>query len=216
MKRSPESFSVAAMLALTGGFLEAYTFLCRDGVFANAQTGNVALLAISLVNGEFLKAVRYLIPILAFVAGVSVAIWMCRRPPKSAAFGWRHGAVLLEILLVAAVGCIPAGRVGNMIANVMVSFVCAVQAESFRTVLGTPFASIMCTANLRSATEYLHQFFADKEKTVLQKSLQYFGIDGIFLCGAALGAVATKFCGTYAALCGCLLLGLVFWQLKKE
>jgi uncharacterized membrane protein YoaK (UPF0700 family) len=74
----------------------------------------------------------------------------------------------------------------------------------------------MCTANLRSATEYLHQFFADKEKTVLQKSLQYFGIDGIFLCGAALGAVATKFCGTYAALCCCLLLGLVFWQLKKE
>jgi uncharacterized membrane protein YoaK (UPF0700 family) len=126
MKRSPESFSVAAVLALTGGFLEAYTFLCRDGVFANAQTGNVALLAISLVNGELLKAVRYLIPILAFVAGVSVAIWMCRRPPKSTVFGWRHGAVLLEILLVAAVGCIPAGRVGNMIANVMVSFVCAV------------------------------------------------------------------------------------------
>ena len=32
-----ESFSVAIVLAIAGGFLDAYTFICRGGVFANAQ-----------------------------------------------------------------------------------------------------------------------------------------------------------------------------------
>ena len=38
-----ETFRVGALLACVGGFLDAYTFLCRGGVFANAQTGNLAL-----------------------------------------------------------------------------------------------------------------------------------------------------------------------------
>ena len=41
-----ESFAAAALLALSGGLLDAYTYLCRGGVFANAQTGNMVLLAI--------------------------------------------------------------------------------------------------------------------------------------------------------------------------
>ena len=36
---SAESFRVAALLSVTGGFLDAYTYVARDGVFANAQTG---------------------------------------------------------------------------------------------------------------------------------------------------------------------------------
>ena len=40
MQRS-ESFLVGALLAVSGGFLDAYTYLCRGGVFANAQTGNM-------------------------------------------------------------------------------------------------------------------------------------------------------------------------------
>ena len=37
-----ESLTAAALLALAGGLLDAYTYLCRGGVFANAQTGNIA------------------------------------------------------------------------------------------------------------------------------------------------------------------------------
>ena len=45
-----ESFLVAALLAISGGFLDAYTYVCRGGVFANAQTGNLVLLAVSAVG----------------------------------------------------------------------------------------------------------------------------------------------------------------------
>ena len=49
MKRSyhgqmSESFVVGILLCLCGGFQDAYTYVCRDKVFANAQTGNIVLL----------------------------------------------------------------------------------------------------------------------------------------------------------------------------
>ena len=47
-----ESFRAAAVLALAGGFLDAYTYLCRGQVFANAQTGNMVLLAVRLAEGN--------------------------------------------------------------------------------------------------------------------------------------------------------------------
>ena len=71
-----DSFLVGALLALTGGFLDAYSYLTRGGVFANAQTGNMVLLGLRLSEQRWSEALRYLIPILAFAAGVLLAEWM--------------------------------------------------------------------------------------------------------------------------------------------
>ena len=206
---SAESFRVAALLSVTGGFLDAYTYVARDGVFANAQTGNFARLAISLANGDWLLVLRYLIPIFSFIAGVSVAMWICRRTPKTGILSWQQHSLILEILLLAAVSFIPGGKVSNIAANVVVSFTCAVQAETFRKVLGPPFASTMCTGNLRNATEYLNQFLLDKEQPLLHKSVQYFGIDALFVLGAVVGTLTTKAFRIHATLGCCLLLAMV-------
>ena len=68
-----EAFIVSVFLALGGGFQDAYTYMVRDHVFANAQTGNVVLMSTHLFGGEWAAALRYLLPLLAFVAGVLVA-----------------------------------------------------------------------------------------------------------------------------------------------
>ena len=210
MKNSTESYLVAAILSVIGGFLDAYTFVSRDGVFANAQTGNFARLAICLANGNWELVLRYFIPIIFFVVGVSVAMWISSYSPKNQLLCWQHYAILLEISLLFIVSWIPYGKVSNVCANVMVSFTCAIQVESFRKVLGTPFASTMCTGNLRNATEYLNHFFVDKEKSFLQKSVQYFGIDILFVFGAMVGTFATKAFQTHATLFCCAVLGVVF------
>ena len=49
-----ESFEIAVLLAIVGGFLDAYTYCCRDKVFANAQTGNFVRMAMALANGEYI------------------------------------------------------------------------------------------------------------------------------------------------------------------
>ena len=72
-RQMSESFRLGAVLALTGGFLDAYTYLIRGGVFANAQTGNIVLLGVRLMEGDWGGAGHYLVPILAFAAGVLAA-----------------------------------------------------------------------------------------------------------------------------------------------
>ena len=94
MKNTSESYFVAALLSITGGFLDAYTFVSRDGVFANAQTGNFARLAIYLADGNLELVLRYFIPILFFVIGVSVAMWISRHTQESSFLCWQHYTVL--------------------------------------------------------------------------------------------------------------------------
>lgn len=53
----------------SGGFLDAYSYLVRGQVFATAETGNIALMGISLARGDLAVAGRYLIPVAAYAAG---------------------------------------------------------------------------------------------------------------------------------------------------
>ena len=55
-KHISESFRLAAVLALVGGFLDAYTYICRGQVFSNAQTGNIVLVGLALAENNFINA----------------------------------------------------------------------------------------------------------------------------------------------------------------
>lgn len=70
LERAPahEMLRVGLCLAFTGGFLDAYTYLLRGGVFANAQTGNMVLMALYAARRDG-RAFYYLLPIAAFLAG---------------------------------------------------------------------------------------------------------------------------------------------------
>ena len=67
-----ETHLLGLLLALVGGFLDAYTYICRGHVFANAQTGNLVLLGVYLTNGDWSKAFHYFMPVLAFVLGILI------------------------------------------------------------------------------------------------------------------------------------------------
>ena len=51
-----ERMEIGILLALAGGFLDAYTYITCGGVFANAQTGNIVLMGISAAKGDCAKA----------------------------------------------------------------------------------------------------------------------------------------------------------------
>ena len=71
--QTSETIKIGIFLALAGGFMDAYSYLCRGGVFANAQTGNMLLLGIKLTEGDIMAAFKYLSPVLAFTAGVFIS-----------------------------------------------------------------------------------------------------------------------------------------------
>ena len=43
-KQMSESVRLGILLALSGGLMDAYSYIVRDRVFANAQTGNMLLI----------------------------------------------------------------------------------------------------------------------------------------------------------------------------
>ena len=51
-----ETFPIGVLLTIVGGYFDAYTYIARGGVFANAQTGNIVLFGIHLAGGRFDKA----------------------------------------------------------------------------------------------------------------------------------------------------------------
>ena len=207
-----ESMRLGALLAVAGGFFDAYTYLCRGGVFANAQTGNIVLLGLELAEREWLRALAYLAPILAFALGVVVAEVVKRRGKARQAGGagmhWRQVIVLAEIVLLAVAAFLPQRM--DMAVNILISFVCAMQVEAFRKVRGSAFATTMCTGNLRSGTEQLMIWRQTGDANAARKARHYYCIILFFILGAALGAVCTDTLGERALLITCVPLLAVF------
>lgn len=204
-----ETFLIGAMLAVAGGFLDAYSYIARGGVFANAQTGNIVLLGMNIASGNWGRVVYYLVPILAFAAGVIVAELIKGYFKRRPAIHWRQIVLLVEIFVLLGVAFIPQGEL-DLVANTAVSFICSLQVESFRKVNGNAFATTMCTGNLRSGTELLCRFFQTGESALLRRSMQYFGIILFFLIGAVIGFFFTKSFGVKSVFFCCFLLFLVF------
>lgn len=203
-----ESIRAGLLLAFAGGFMDAYTYICRGGVFANAQTGNIVLMGISLAEGKWSAAGFYLIPILSFVAGILWAEVIKSRFMRSRAVHWRQIILAIELIVLIGVGFIPLGKY-NAIANIAISFVCSLQVESFRKIRGNPYATTMCTGNLRSATEHIYRYKTEADKKYLWSSLQYYCVILVFIIGAAAGTVLTRKLGGHALWIACLTLALV-------
>ena len=156
-----ETFLNSAVLAVSGGFQDAYTYFTRDKVFSNAQTGNVVLMSQN------------------FMTGNNARYKMAKK------IHWRQLVLLIEIIILTIVGFIP--ETFNMVATIMVSFSCAMQVQAFRKVNGFAYASTMCIGNLRSGTDALSVFVRERKKEQLFKAIHYFGIIFFFALGAGIG-----------------------------
>ncbi|MFV0497951.1 MAG: YoaK family protein [Candidatus Fimivivens sp.] len=213
-KNISETLLIGALLAVVGGFLDAYTYLCRGGVFANAQTGNIVLVGVHLAQGDWGHCLYYLAPILAFAQGIfaaeAIKRFFCAHPK----FHWRQVVIAFETLVLFSIAFIP--KSGDMLANILVSFVCALQVQSFRKMHGSTYATTMCTGNLRSATECLWVFWRTKEKAQLQNALRYYSVIVFFVLGAVLGVLLARTLGLNAILFVCIPLGTVFALLFSE
>lgn len=207
-RQMSESFFNSAFLALSGGFQDAYTYNTREEVFANAQTGNVVLMSQHLMSGEWMAALRYFLPLIAFAAGVFAAEQVQYHFKYAKKLHWRQGIILAEILILFLVGFIPADY--NMAATVLVSLACAMQVQTFRKVNGYAYASTMCIGNLRSGTAAMSVYLRERKPEQLRQSLHYFGIIFVFAVGAGMGGILSANFGIHVIWISCLILLVSF------
>ena len=215
-RQMSDAFRTTVFLTLSGGFQDAYTYMGRGKVFANAQTGNIVLMATNFCEGDFAKALRYLLPLLAFAAGVYFAEGIRNRYHLMERFHWRQLILLIEIALLFVVGFIPNNL--DWLANMLVSFVCAMQVQSFRKVHGNAYASTMCIGNIRSGTDALCAYFRTKDRNTLFKSLCYWAIILLFGIGAAVGGHFIRIFDMRTIWFSCCLLfvSFLFMFIKEE
>lgn len=183
--------------------MDAYSYLFRGHVFANAQTGNLLLFGVHLAGRDFVTASRYMWPILSFAAGIILSD-MINAGKHYKRIHWRQLTVLIEALILAAVAFLPESA--NAVANAMTSFACGIQVESFRSIRGNSIATTMCIGNLRSGTYNLDQYFITKKQTFLRKAFLYYGIIISFIAGAIIESVLLPIGGKYSILFSSFLL----------
>lgn len=198
-----ETFPVVLFLTLAGGFQDAYSYHLRGSVFANAQTGNIVLLFKNIVDLDKLGIIKYIIPLIAFTAGVYFAV-RYENFHRSKNMNWRQVILLFEIVIMVLVSFMPESL--NNLANALLSFVCAMQVYSFKKIYGLTFATTMCIGNLRSATENLSRYHVTGDKNFLSASLKYYTVILIFGIGAGLGYLFTDFFQLKAILIAALFL----------
>lgn len=208
-----ESTIVAVLLALGGGFRDAYSYNIRGNVFANAQTGNLVLLSQSLANLNFYAAFKYLLPIIAFMIGIFVTDIIKNKHRGNIYIHWRQIIILAEIIMLFLVGLMPKSM--DHWANITISLACAMQVESFRKFMNIPIATTMCTGNMRSATEWLAKYYNNRKKGVhdlkdRNKSIYYFFVIFTLCVGAALGALMSNVIGIKSIWIDATLMLMVF------
>ena len=203
-----EAFRTVMFLSASGGLQDAYTYIGRGKVFANAQTGNIVLMSQSLFDGDLSRFAHYFIPVLSFALGVAAAECIRLRWRQARRIHWRQLVVLAEIVLLFAVGFFPAGW--DIGANALVSFACAMQVQAFRKVDGYAFASTMCIGDLRSGVEAFCIWSKTHEPHAKDRMLRYFGIILLFALGAGIGSVSAGRIGAHAIWISCLLLLAAF------
>lgn len=204
-----ESIELGILLALSGGFMDAYSYIARGKVFANAQTGNMLLLGVYLSEGQFDLCLKYFLPVLAFAIGIILADVV--KMKKSTFFHWRQMTVILEILIFIVVSMMPQSM--NLWANSLTSLACGLQVESFRKIHGQAIATTMCIGNLRSATSSMTHFFYHQDIASLKKGCLYIGIMMCFIIGAVIGNIMIGWFLEKAILGCCCLLTVVFMMM---
>ena len=186
---------VFASFALVGGFLEAYTYILHGGVFCNAQTGNLVLFFIDAANGEWQEASHYLYSLLAYLAGILVSAAL---PLLLKRFS--HAAVTaFEIAALAALAFLPA-EAPDFYTYVSVSFLCALQYNTFTECRGARLATTFCTNNLRQATLGVFDAVKNRDGTALRRAGIYGSMILIFAAGAVAGSFAARGLGSYSML----------------
>lgn len=182
-----ESVRLGVLLAAVGGFLDAYTFVTREGVFANAQTANVILSGIDMASGQWRSALGYLPPLVAFVLGVFTAEFISR--PVVARIVRRpvRAVLIIEILVITIIGFLP-DTVPNAFVTVAISFVAAVQVTTFRVLVDSAYNTTMTTGNLRSLSQALFHRIANGDKVAGKRATNFGSVILGFVAGAILGA----------------------------
>ena len=171
------------LLMLAAGWLGAFTYNLRGGVFCNAQTANFVLMAMALGKGQWAHAAYFLIPVGAYLAGTVLSEALPLRVRRLGLVRWDTLLVGVEALVVFLLGLLPE-TAPFQISQVAINFICSMQYNTFRQAEGVPMATTFCTNHLRQTGIHLTKWARRRERRELELFLEHAGMLAVFTAGA--------------------------------
>ena len=187
-----ELYIVGLLLTFVGGFLDAFTFILFGGVFANAQTGNIALLGIHLANLKK-DCIPYLVQVITYTLGLFATNCVMKMIKPSLYFRTTLFILAAEALVLLIIGFLPLES-DQLLVTVLIAIICSVQAAGFRRVGDLPAATTVCTGNLRSTVDSLTKWVYERTWGNFLVFIKYVLISVAFAVGAL---VSTHLCALF-------------------
>ncbi|MDD3027555.1 MAG: YoaK family protein [Erysipelotrichaceae bacterium] len=211
-----DNYLTSYLLATIGGFLDIYTYLLKGHVFANAQTGNLVLLANSLTEFDYNSTITYLSPVIAFGAGIFLSNMIRHQLIPLIKINFHFMVILIELAVFVSLLAI---RLDDLIFNSIIGFTCALQVSSFASTKNLPYASTMCTGNLRLMANNLYYGFVKKNPEYIHNGLFYLKIIISFVIGAMVAVILIDWLGpialTYCIFILVAIIAINFLMLKR-
>ena len=170
----------------------AYSYYLKGGVFANAETANMLLLALGLAGMDWNAVVSVLIPILTFFVGSFISQVLLMRLGEKR---WVPLLLAISILMLAFLAILP-GDTPYTIFHVGIAFIGSMQFNTFREARGVAMSTLFCTAHLRGCAASLASAVVDDDKKALKKTGYHGGLIATFILGAFLCAKLSQLTGT--------------------
>ena len=187
-----EKYYIFEFLIMAAGMMGAYTLILRGGVFSNAQTANIMLMAIAFGKGEGLKGAYYLIPAGAYILGTIISELLPKKVKSSGLVRWDTVLIGFETVVLIVVGFIPKS-VPDQIVQIMISFICAMQYNTFRQAQGITMATTFVTNHVRQVGVSIANILMHKDDVVTREKgkRHMFMLAMFFLGGLILAALSS-------------------------
>lgn len=198
VRTRPEGLPAGMLLAGVGGFLDAYTFVGYNGVFATAQTGNIVLLGVDAQAGHWQEALLHVPPVVAFMLGVALAQVLAQSAVRRIVRRPTRWVLIAEIVVLAAVGAVP-GQIPSRVVPGAIAFVAAVQVSTFRSLDGVEYSSSFTTSNLRALTVNIFKWRTGHDPASRHRAALLASVVAAFAVGAGVGGLCTRLIHQQAA-----------------
>ena len=185
-----ERWWIFAILMTAAGYLGAFTYSIRGGVFCNAQTGNFVLLAMALGNADWGRAGYLLIPISAYFLGSIISEILPNLVKKTNILRWDTMLIGIEIIVIILLGFLPE-TAPYQISQVAINFICSMQYNTFRQAQGIPMATTFCTNHVRQTSIHFTKWLKHKTPESLMRFSRHALMLLVFVFG---GVISTVMC----------------------
>lgn len=144
------------------GFIDAYTFLTHDGLFASAQTGNLVVLGAKVVSGNFSEVFIHVSSFAGFAIGAFIAQGIVEHH-KNYGEGKYRIYLFFQVIFLLLVAIIQEYIGASMIAFLL-GLLAGYELTVFRKVKATSMNNGIMTGNIKNMMNnlYLAIFYKDR------------------------------------------------------